>query len=126
LTYYAHHIDAIQDIPWDKLCDESHFVGDISNRRGKYWELSTRDHLSLVKAIYTEKITALPSYKDLRQFICDIRTRVANTQWDFAKFVCNAIAQDWLEPGDFLLMDNATAHCGTETFEELLGSSLEQ
>ena len=47
-----------------------------------------------------------------------IRTN-SNTQWDFLDFVIATVEQKHLLPGDYLVVDNATAHCGSESWEAL-------
>lgn len=47
-----------------------------------------------------------------------IRTN-SNTQWDFLDFVLAMIEQKRLVPGDYLIVDNATVHCGSDSWEAL-------
>lgn len=44
----------------------------------------------------------------------------SNSQYDFAKFLYTAILDEYLLPGDILIMDNATVHHGDDTFLEIM------
>jgi transposase len=48
----------------------------------------------------------------------DIREQ-SNTQWDFVRFVMSAIQCGYLRPGDFLVVDNASIHSGTDSWDFL-------
>ncbi len=41
----------------------------------------------------------------------------SNTQWDFANFLFFCVQEGRLRKGDYLVLDNATVHHGSESFE---------
>jgi len=43
----------------------------------------------------------------------------SNTQWDFLSFIIDMVEQKRLVQGDFLVLDNATVHCGAESWNAL-------
>jgi hypothetical protein len=51
-------------------------------------------------------------------FAVTIRTN-SNTQWDFLEFVIAMIEEKRLVPGDYLVVDNATVHCGSDSWPAL-------
>jgi hypothetical protein len=54
----------------------------------------------------------------------------SNDQFNFADFVLSCIAQNYFVAGDFLIVDNAAVHHGSETFQiiqyalEIVGAKL--
>lgn len=43
----------------------------------------------------------------------------SNTQWDFLTFVVDMVEAKRLVPGDILIVDNATVHCGSDSWPAL-------
>ena len=44
----------------------------------------------------------------------------SNTQWNFLKFVCDALENKTLVEGDFLIVDNSSVHSGSDAFPLLI------
>jgi len=50
--------------------------------------------------------------------VMDIREE-SNTQWDFLQFIAECIQYNLLERGDYLILDNASIHGGSESLPAL-------
>ena len=57
--------------------------------------------------------------KCLLPFMIDLRVD-SNTQWDFMKFVCDALENGELSDGDILIVDNSSVHSGSDAFPVLM------
>lgn len=117
--YYCTYLQTVQSIPIEKLkfVDEAHVISrDLGNRRV----------LGLVgKRTYTRErtlnapsasLTLLTSLVDDIPFFIDYRIQ-SNTQWNFADFLLLACKGGYLTEGDYLIMDNASVHCGMDSYE---------
>jgi len=123
---YMNYLFWVQDIPWAKLkfVDESHFVGRRLFKKLAVGPIGHRitvlKDAPLDESYSMTLLTSLTSPK-LPYFI-DLREQT-NNQWDFVRFIFNAISQRALVSGDYLIMDNAHVHDAKESrefFKDLL------
>lgn len=122
INSYAHHVDAIQNLPWDRLkfLDESHIVPRNIKKRKVLGLVNQR---TWVKANDLHEkalsITLMTQLKEEEPLVFDIREE-SNDQWDFVQFVVACIGRRQLEPGDYLIVDNASIHGGSDSLDMLL------
>jgi transposase len=68
------------------------------------------------KIDYSLSLTILTSLVNPEQpVLVDIRENT-NTQWDFLSFIMNAVRLGHLVSGDYLVLDNASIHSGSESW----------
>jgi len=123
MWHYIHHLDAIQDIEWNRLVylDEAHVVSRSLHKKKvlgivnqRTWIKDSDLHGKSLSVTILTKLVA-----DHHLILVDIRDE-SNTQWDFLAVVQFAVESGFLQNGDFLLVDNACVHGGAETLTELL------
>jgi len=123
ICYYAEYLFCIYNIPWEKLhfIDESHVFPKKLNNNLVVGPVGKTSNLMMVDSLdHRFSITMMTSLKNLPSpCVVDIRTE-SNTQFDFFNFVQFAITYKYLVAGDFLIMDNASIHCASETLETLI------
>ena len=112
---YVTYLRRIQSIPAAniKFLDEAHFVSHKLNK-SRVWGVRGVRTYTRVSGIHepAASITLLTSLQDpTRPVYFDYRL-ASNDQWDFAKFVFNAVIFKQLVSGDFLVIDNAAVHGG--------------
>jgi len=116
-------LDNILDIPWSKLkfLDEAHFTP-----KDLYKKLVVAPKGKSKKVVGVDKLDDRFSMVQLTSLtklgspcIIDINYD-SNTQYDFVAFVLNCVNEGYLASGDYLILDNASIHHGSDTFEFLL------
>jgi len=122
LWIYANYVDGIQDVPWDQLVflDEAHVVSRLLHKKKVLGIVNQR---TWVKAgdLHGKSfsITVLTRICDKRPLFVDIREE-SNTQWDFLLVVVLALKAQFLQHGNYLVVDNACVHGGGETMHLLM------
>jgi len=122
LERYAHHVAAIQHIPWDRLkfLDECHVVPRKLRKRKVLGLIGQRTWIK-VRDLHQKSfsITLMTQLDETRPLVFDIREE-SNTQWDFLEFVNACVEHGQLQAGDYLILDNASIHGGLDSIDELL------
>jgi transposase len=122
MQYYYEWLDAIKDQPWLRLkfADEAHFVS-----RDLYRNLVVGpkgDKVYVVQEAPLELSFSLTLLIDLTNpynpFHVNIRYK-SNTEWDFLEFVLDALEHGRLTDGDLFIVDNASIHFGSQTWQLL-------
>lgn len=133
---YVEYLVAVQDIPLErmKFMDEAAFdtksmlfciymiiifletfIDSVLGPKSKRLYLSHSPNLDLR---YT--VTVLTKYNDLNRPVVMTMRSTSNSQWDFAKFVLFCLEERHLIFGDLLILDNATVHCASDSFEMII------
>jgi len=118
LLKYAHYITEITKIPWEKLkfADEAHFVYKDLTTRGKVLSLQGERVWLKRKTKFDMRatLTILTSFGSNCPIVFDV-SEDTNNQWSFTDFILDCCLNNELIAGDYLLVDNAPVHTGSDT-----------
>jgi len=104
-----------------KFADEGHFVSRDLFRQQALSERGQRVYITRcgdLSTTFTTILTDLSATAPRPLFVK--LTENSNTQYDFLEFVCDAIDEGHLQPGDYFVIDNAAIHGANDTFDTLL------
>jgi len=124
LLRYVRYVVGIFQIPIEKIkyLDEAHFVSRELQAKRAWGETGEKTYVltnANLKTSYSLTVlTRLDSPEST--VVADIRTN-SNTQWDFLNFIIYCIQSGSLKTGDYLVMDNATVHVGSESWDLIVG-----
>jgi len=122
LKYYKIYIEEITYIPWHKVhfLDEASFVS-----RNLHSNKAVAPAGKKVFTFHGEASLAESYSVTLATFLRDDNYVVGNmvddtnSQYDFAEYIIYLLSNDHFEEGDYLILDNAAIHAGTNTFLQI-------
>lgn len=121
MNYYLEYLAAIQHFPKEKIkfADEAHIVSKNLVNRKVLGVVNERSYLK-DKTLHDKNasVTILTSLDPLLPVAVNYRTET-NTQWDFVDFVYGCCLSGSLQPGDYLVVDNATIHASIDSYDTL-------
>lgn len=118
IEYYANYLLWIveQNPLKCKFLDECHFASRSLNRQLALGQRG--EPVIVVRGTSLKGSRTMTILTDLSNPVNPLFVEVKNgknNQWDFFKFVLDAVASGYLVPGDVLILDNAKIHHGDDT-----------
>jgi hypothetical protein len=113
---YLLWIQGVNDYSKLKFADESHIVSRTLHKKRVLGLKNTRTYLK-ARTLHesSASLTILVSLDEQEPVVMTYRTDT-NSQWDFLKFVLYCLKIGKLVRGDFLVVDNAAVHGGTNSW----------
>jgi len=115
---YKAYIVEIYSIPWPKIhfLDEASFVSRNLHSHKVYAPRGEKVFVFHGEPLAETLSVTLSTHLNKPKCLVGTMVSDTNSQYDFTSYLIYILSMDFVEHGDFIVLDNATIHSATDTF----------